>query len=119
MPAGTPPWTVLLRRGPDGDGRARPSARPDGTAARLVWCWAVVPVLGLSIPHGKHHHYLVPVMPAWAVLAGVGLREAGRFVLAPRGPAWLRDPWVAVAAVGLPGAAALAWVHGRCRARRP
>ncbi len=112
VPAGTAPWTVFCGIGLLATA-ATAARSADGTAARLVWCWAIVPVLGLSIPHGKHHHYLVPTIAAWAVLAGVGLREAGRFLLVPRGPAWLRDPAVAVAVVGLPGAAGLAWVHAQ------
>ncbi len=112
LAAAAAPWTPLCLVGLAATAGLA-FRRTEGTAARLVWCWAVVPVLGLSIPHGKHHHYLVPVMGGWAVLAGVGLREAGRFVLAPRGPAWLRDPWVAVAVVGLPAAVAIAWFRDR------
>jgi 4-amino-4-deoxy-L-arabinose transferase-like glycosyltransferase len=111
LAAAAAPWTPLCLIGLAATAGA--ALRRGTSSARLVWCWAVVPVLGLSIPHGKHHHYLVPVMAAWAILAGVGMREAGRFLLAPRGPAWLRNPWLAVAAVGVPGAVAILVEHGR------
>ena len=112
MPLGTIPWTPLWVIGLMATARLT-FRSADASTARLVWCWAIVPVLGLSIPHGKHHHYLVPILPAWAILTGVGMREAGRFLLAPRGAGWLRDPWPAVAVVGLPGAVAIAWAHDR------
>jgi 4-amino-4-deoxy-L-arabinose transferase-like glycosyltransferase len=38
---------------------------------RFLWCWAIMPVLVLSIPQGKHHHYLLSTMAPWAVLAAV------------------------------------------------
>jgi hypothetical protein len=111
------PWTPFCLVGLLATARA--ALDRDGGAARLAWCWAIVPVLGLSIPHGKHHHYLIPVMPAWAMLAGVGLREAGRVLLVPRGPAWLRSPWLAVAVLGLPGAAAVLIFHRRFPSQWP
>lgn len=43
----------------------------------LVMC-AVVPVLVMSVPERKHHHYLVPVLWAWAGLAAIGLRMGWR-----------------------------------------
>ena len=73
------------------------------SAWRFVWCWAFVPLMLLSVPHGKHHHYLVPLVAPSAILAAVGVREIGRFLLVPRGPAW--GPW-AVAA----GLAVAAWI---------
>jgi hypothetical protein len=33
--------------------------------------WAVVPVLLLSVPSGKHHHYLVPCIAPWSVLSAI------------------------------------------------
>ncbi len=43
----------------------------------LVMC-AVVPVLVMSVPERKHHHYLVPVLWAWAGLSAMGLRMGWR-----------------------------------------
>jgi 4-amino-4-deoxy-L-arabinose transferase-like glycosyltransferase len=73
-----------------------------GAPWRFVWCWAFVPLLLLSIPHGKHHHYLVPLVAPSAVLAAAGGVEIGRWILRPRGPDWLRNPWLAVAVLGIP-----------------
>ncbi len=41
---------------------------------RLLWSWAIVPILVFSIPNGKHHHYLVPLMMPWAVISAFGLQ---------------------------------------------
>ena len=41
---------------------------------RFLWCTAVAPLIIFSIPHGKHHHYLVPLMLPWAIISGVALR---------------------------------------------
>lgn len=45
---------------------------------RLVWIWAIVPILIFSIPRGKHHHYLVPMMAPWAMLSAVALVAIGQ-----------------------------------------
>jgi 4-amino-4-deoxy-L-arabinose transferase-like glycosyltransferase len=42
------------------------------SAERFLWCWALGPVLVLSIPQGKHHHYLLAVCAPWAILAALG-----------------------------------------------
>lgn len=51
----------------------RDAIRRPGSGARFLWCWAIVPVIELSIPHRKHHHYLVPSLAPWAILSAVGL----------------------------------------------
>jgi 4-amino-4-deoxy-L-arabinose transferase-like glycosyltransferase len=43
-----------------------------------VLCWAMVPLVLLSIPKGKHDHYLVPFLAPYAILAAVGLIEIGK-----------------------------------------
>ena len=88
--------------------------RPAGRAAwRFVWCWALVPLLLLSVPHGKHHHYVVPLVAPSAVIAAAGAVEIGRFLLRPRGPAWLRNPSLAAAVLGGPVVIAAAVVARR------
>jgi 4-amino-4-deoxy-L-arabinose transferase-like glycosyltransferase len=51
-----------------------------------IWivCWGVVPLLVLSIPHGKHDHYLVPFLAPWAILGALGLVDIGRRIHAGR-----------------------------------
>ena len=56
----------------------RAAWRRRGSAERFLWCWALMPVLILSIPHRKHHHYLVPSLAPWAILAAVGLSTMWR-----------------------------------------
>jgi 4-amino-4-deoxy-L-arabinose transferase-like glycosyltransferase len=41
---------------------------------RLIWSWAIVPILVFSIPKGKHHHYLVPLVMPWAIISAFGLQ---------------------------------------------
>jgi 4-amino-4-deoxy-L-arabinose transferase-like glycosyltransferase len=73
------------------------------TPERFLWCWALAPVVFLSIPEGKHHHYLLHVLIPWAVLAALG---AVRLLDYLRALPWLRTPWPILLAV--PGEIALA-----------
>jgi 4-amino-4-deoxy-L-arabinose transferase-like glycosyltransferase len=45
-----------------------------------ILCWALVPLLVLSIPKGKHDHYLVPFLAPWAILGAIGLVECAKAV---------------------------------------
>ncbi len=72
---------------------------------QLVLCWAIFPVLLLSIPHRKHHHYLVPCLAPWAILAAASLRGIARQMFA--GPAWSRRPRFGLLTFGAVGAAGL------------
>lgn len=65
------PWTLPAIVGLAGTWRA--AWRERTGRERFLWCAAIVPLALLSIPSGKHHHYLVPVLPAWAMLSAVGL----------------------------------------------
>jgi 4-amino-4-deoxy-L-arabinose transferase-like glycosyltransferase len=82
-----------------------------GRAAKFLVCWAILPILVLSIPHRKHHHYLVPSLVPWAILAAIGLREIARSMFA--GPLWSRKPSFGVLAVGLPGTIAILLLHSK------
>jgi 4-amino-4-deoxy-L-arabinose transferase-like glycosyltransferase len=57
-----------------------PALPEDVKPVGYVWilCWAVVPVVVLSIPKGKHDHYLVPFLAPWAILGAMGLIDIGR-----------------------------------------
>jgi len=85
--------------------------RSPSSPERFLWCWAIVPVLVLSLSHRKHHHYLVPSLAPWAILSALGLRQAASFML--RAPGWPRRPGLALLAVGLPAAAAIALFHSK------
>jgi 4-amino-4-deoxy-L-arabinose transferase-like glycosyltransferase len=64
------PWTLpaflglWLSRGP--------ALRQKSSPERLLWIWAILPILFFSIPEGKHHHYLLQCLAPWAVLAALG-----------------------------------------------
>lgn len=50
-------------------------------AGRFLVCAAIAPIVVLSIPARKHHHYLVPVLFGWAMLASIGLTACWRAML--------------------------------------
>jgi 4-amino-4-deoxy-L-arabinose transferase-like glycosyltransferase len=79
------PWSVVLlvaagwrwiefRRGH----RATLLPGKHNLPAWLMVIWGIVPVLLLSVPSGKHHHYLVPFVAPWAVLAAAAGLEIVR-----------------------------------------
>jgi len=78
------------------------------SAQRFLWCWALLPVLFLSIPSHKHHHYLVPCLAPWAILSAVGAVRIWRHIAT--WPAWSRSPWLPVIGIGVPGVIAVAVV---------
>jgi 4-amino-4-deoxy-L-arabinose transferase-like glycosyltransferase len=96
------PWTALAILGIAATAK-RAWSTPE-SPDRLVWLWAVLPVAFLSIPAGKHHHYLLHCMPAWSVLAARGLVVFWQWVCST--PMW----WIrastslACTAIGLAGA---------------
>lgn len=77
----TAPWTPLWLLGIclvwPRKGKKLPPAR------RFLLCWALVPLLVISIPSRKHHHYLVPILPAFALLAAFGAQRVGEFIRNP------------------------------------
>jgi hypothetical protein len=70
----------------DGAGSTRPPARAGGPchgdAFSHLWvlCWAIVPLLILSIPKGKHDHYVVPFLAPWAILGSIGIVQLHRLI---------------------------------------
>jgi 4-amino-4-deoxy-L-arabinose transferase-like glycosyltransferase len=79
-------------------------------AMRFLWCWAIVPIIVLSIPHRKHHHYLVPSLAPWAILGAVGISAIAGDLF--KGPVWSRRPRFGLLVVGLPvavGIGVLGW----------
>lgn len=52
---------------------------------RFLWCWVILPVIVLSLPHRKHHHYFVPSIAPWAILSAVGISIIWRDLTKPRG----------------------------------
>ena len=99
----TAPWTPVMLIG--SALAFRDALRQAHSPQRLVCCVAMVPLIVLSIHARKHHHYLLPLLPGWAVLAALGTRQFGRWLFqkTPNLHA-TRD---GVIYVGLPGALAL------------
>lgn len=80
------PWTVFALIGLAGTGRQ--ALREPASPERFLWCWSLATMAFFSIPQGKHHHYLLQSLAAWAVLAALG---AARFWQSlPQWPSWLR-----------------------------
>jgi 4-amino-4-deoxy-L-arabinose transferase-like glycosyltransferase len=108
------PWTLFAFIGLFATARAAWHRRSG--FERFLWCWAIVPIVVLSIPGRKHHHYLVPVLAPWGILSGIGLFEASKVLFNGKGPEWSRRPWFGLLVFGLPGAIALGafarWIPG-------
>jgi 4-amino-4-deoxy-L-arabinose transferase-like glycosyltransferase len=87
---------------------ARDALRKRYSPARFLWCWALGVPLVLSIPGGKHHHYLLHAVVPWCVLSAIALVWLYDHIL--RWPAWTRNPLGAIPVVGIPGAVAVVLV---------
>ena len=81
-------------------------------ALQFLWCWAIVPIFVLSLPHRKHHHYLVPSLAPWAILAALGARPIAQQMF--KGLEWSRRPKFGFFVLGLPGTAALLLLAWTC-----
>lgn len=86
-----------------------PAKRIRGSGERFIWCWALASLIVLSIPHRKHHHYLVPSIAPWAILAAIGLRDISRSMFS--GPLWSRKPLFGLLTFGFPVAAVILLLH--------
>ena len=73
----TAPWTaaMLIGLAP----AFRDAVRKPHSPQRFVCCLAIVPLLVLSIQARKHHHYLLPLLPAWAILSALGTQKLARW----------------------------------------
>lgn len=69
------PWTpaLLLIVAPS---LARAWRQPD-SPDRFIWCWALVPIVLLSLFQGKHHHYIISCLCALSPLCALGLLRGG------------------------------------------
>jgi 4-amino-4-deoxy-L-arabinose transferase-like glycosyltransferase len=74
------PWTPACLIGLSAT--AGKTFRAASQPLKFVWSWAIAPLIVLSIPQGKHHHYLVPILAPWAILAAIGLLEIGKWMRA-------------------------------------
>ncbi|WP_152052528.1 ArnT family glycosyltransferase [Tautonia marina] len=65
------------------------SRREPGGADRLLWAWAVVPTLLLSMASVRNGHYLIHALPPWSIWAALGLVRLGDRLQTRRG--WAPD----------------------------
>jgi 4-amino-4-deoxy-L-arabinose transferase-like glycosyltransferase len=64
--------------------------RDPASPERFLFCWSVVTVAFLTVPSGKHHHYLVPVLAPWAILGAIGSYRM--WLVALEWPNWIKNP---------------------------
>jgi 4-amino-4-deoxy-L-arabinose transferase-like glycosyltransferase len=88
---------------------ARDAFHRKNSFQRFLWCWAIVPLLVLSIPHRKHHHYLVPSLSPWGIMAGIGIAQVADWLFALSKKQ--RDPLMGVLLFGLPISVAIVLLH--------
>jgi 4-amino-4-deoxy-L-arabinose transferase-like glycosyltransferase len=71
----TLPWTPFALVGAwSSFGRAR---RERGGADRLLWAWAVGPLILLSMATVKSDHYAIHALPPWSIWAAMGVARVG------------------------------------------
>ncbi len=69
----TLPWTPLALLGASFSFRRARTPSGRFGVDRLLWTWAVVPVLVLSAATVKNGHYAIHALPPWSVWAALGL----------------------------------------------
>jgi 4-amino-4-deoxy-L-arabinose transferase len=74
------PWTPIALLGLAVTWRR--AFRERSLPERFLWAWAVLTPAVFSIPHGKHHHYLLQCLAPWAVLAALGSVRLWQFMRA-------------------------------------
>lgn len=97
LPAFCEPWILAAITGFIVTGRK--AVRERASAERFLWCWAIMPVILLSIHHRKHHHYFVPSIAPWAILSAVGIAIIWRDLTKPR-PRPM-NPWIPAGIVAI------------------
>ncbi|MGN6191906.1 MAG: ArnT family glycosyltransferase [Rhodanobacteraceae bacterium] len=105
------PWVLSLRAP-----RAAWAGLWCGRFGRFLWCWWVVPFAAFCAISGKQIHYMLPLLPAWALAGTWLLQQAGSrlrpllfgllALLATVGIAVL--PWQAAKTFGYPAQPAIA-----------
>ncbi|TAN04626.1 MAG: glycosyl transferase [Rhodanobacteraceae bacterium] len=66
------PWLLTLRAP-----RAAWAGLWRGRFGRFLWCWWVVPFVAFCAISGKQIHYLLPLLPAWALAGAWLLQQQG------------------------------------------
>ncbi len=66
------PWVLSLRAP-----RAAWARSGRGRTGRFLWCWWPVPFVAFCAISGKQVHYLLPLLPAWALTGAWLLQQSG------------------------------------------
>lgn len=66
------PWLLTLRAP-----RAAWAGLWRGRFGRFIWCWWIVPFVAFCAISGKQIHYLLPLLPAWALAGAWLLQQSG------------------------------------------
>lgn len=66
------PWLLTLRAP-----RAAWAGLWRGRCGRFLWCWWIVPFIAFCAISGKQIHYLLPLLPAWALAGAWLLQQSG------------------------------------------
>lgn len=99
------PWTFVI---PTGMWVTRTQFWRQATSAeRFLWCWAIGVPLVFSIPHGKHHHYMLSALAPWSILGTIGLIRARAWMMS--WPQRMRNPFNSLVTTALPIAIVI-WV---------
>ncbi|MGH8216540.1 MAG: ArnT family glycosyltransferase [Rhodanobacteraceae bacterium] len=107
------PWVLALRAP-----RAAWTGLWRGRFGRFLACWWVIPFAAFCAISGKQIHYLLPLLPAWALAGAWLLQQAGGrlrpllFALLALllGTAMAALPWLAAQRFGYPPERPLAWL---------
>ena len=102
LPEEIAPWTLVAPLGMWLTWRK--ATTENRSAERFLWCWAILTPAVLSIPSGKHHHYLLHCLVPWSIFAALAVVWIRDKVMS--WPAWARNPWGSLGAMGIPGALA-------------
>ena len=66
------PWLLTLRAP-----KAAWTSLWHGCFGRFLWCWWIVPFVAFCAISGKQIHYLLPLLPAWALAGAWLLQQPG------------------------------------------
>lgn len=101
------PWTLVIPFGLKATWFR--AVRERFTPERFLWCWALGVPLVFSLPHGKHHHYLLHALAPWSIIGAIGLVRVREALVA--WPQRWKNPWNSLVTTALPIVVCLVVFH--------
>ncbi len=92
------PWTLVVPFGLKAT--ARRAVQEPESPERFLWCWAMLVPLVFTLPHGKHHHYMLHALAPWAPIAAFGLLKVREWTA--RTPERFKHPAWSLLTLALP-----------------